>query len=145
MWTASARWTWRSRSTAFAAVEEKQQLQWDGSEGVHRVDLITQLRTEAVLPRAELSSTSQQPLRPSSSHLSALSAADVLPGNRQVYQLLLTYQWECKEDSVKAVCRLPLLQSVLYESVYESQLVHVVRRQQAAGGRRATRGRRRSA
>ena len=93
---------------------------WDGSEVVHRLDVTTALRTESVAPSVSLKAI-QQPVRPSAFLLSALPPADTLPRSKQVYQLVLTYHWECRDDSTKLIVRLPPLQGVLYESQYESQ------------------------
>ena len=93
----------------------------DGSRGLHRLDVVAGLRTEALQPVVSLKGV-QQGVRPSSSHLGALTALDVLPGSRQVYELVLGYTFEVKEDSCKVTCVFPLLQGVLYESCYESQL-----------------------
>ena len=93
----------------------------DGAQSLHRLDLATPLRMEAVNPVVSLKSV-QQPMRPTSSHLGALTALDVLPGSRQVYELVLGYSWESKEETAKVTCVFPLLQGVLYESCYESQL-----------------------
>ena len=102
----------------------EQSVTLDGNVGLHRLDVSTPLRTEALNPVVTLKDV-QVPVRPTSSHLSALTALDVLPGSRQVYQLVLGYAWEVKEESAKVTCLFPLLQGVLYESVYESQLFMV--------------------
>ena len=94
---------------------------WDGSEVLHRLDVSTALRTELVSPSVSLKAI-QQPIRPSAFLLSALAPADTLPRSRQIYQLVLTYHWECRDESTKLIVRLPPLQGVLYESQYESQL-----------------------
>ena len=96
----------------------------DGNRGLHRLDVVTGLRTEALNPVVSLKGV-QQGVRPSTSHLGALTALDVLPGSRQVYELVLGYAWEVKEDSAKVTCVFPLLQGVLYESCYESQFFMV--------------------
>ena len=108
---------------AFHAIKCEQgeaEVVWDGSEVVHRLDLSTPLRTEYVSPSVSLKAI-QQPVRPSAFLLSALSPADSLPRSKQIYQLVLTYHWECRDDSTKVVFRLPPLQGVLYESQFESQ------------------------
>ena len=112
---------------AFHAIKCEQsesEVVWDGSEAVHRLDVSTALRTEVVAPSVTLKHI-QQPIRPSAFLLSALSPADSLPRSRQIFQLVLTYNWECKDESTKLVVRLPPLQGVLYESQYESQF-HMV-------------------
>ena len=102
----------------------------DGAQSIHRLELVTPLRLEAVNPAVSLRAV-QQPMRPTSSHLGALTAADVLPGSRQVYELVLGYTFECKEDTAKVTCVFPLLQGVLYESCYESAALYDIRRFQA--------------
>ena len=108
---------------AFHAIKCEQgesEVVWDGSEVVHRFDVTTALRTELVAPSVSLKAI-QQPIRPSAFLLSALAPADTLPRSKQIYQLVLTYHWQCSDDTTKLIVRLPPLQGVLYESHYEAQ------------------------
>uniref|UniRef100_A0AAJ7WJH1 Tripeptidyl-peptidase 2-like n=1 Tax=Petromyzon marinus TaxID=7757 RepID=A0AAJ7WJH1_PETMA len=62
------------------------------SDGVMRVDVVSPLRYEELSPSVSLKSW-VQPLRPVDHKIRPLGARDVLPGNRQLYELLLTYSF----------------------------------------------------
>lgn len=90
-----------------------------GADGVHRIDVTTLGREDAV-PAIQLK-TAQMVLRPSESKISPLTARDVLPNGRQIYQNILTYNLNLSKNQEVAFS-LPLLTNVLYESEYDSQL-----------------------
>jgi len=64
-------------------------------------------------------------LRPVKSDIHPLAtkygSRDILPDNRGIHELLLTYEWESKEKG-KVTPRVPQLNRVLYEAFFEAQL-----------------------
>lgn len=90
-----------------------------GAGGIHRIGLTT-LGREDVVPAIQLK-TAQMVLKPSDSKIMPLSARDVLPNGRQIYQNLFTYNLNLTK-SQEVAFSLPLLTNVLYESEYDSQL-----------------------
>lgn len=90
-----------------------------GASGIHRIDL-TSLAREELVPSIQLKSASMV-LKPTESKISPLTNRDVLPHGRQIYQNLLTYILNLSKPQEVAFS-LPLLNTVLYESEFESQL-----------------------
>ncbi|XP_063705475.1 tripeptidyl-peptidase 2 [Culicoides brevitarsis] len=89
------------------------------ASGVHRINL-TSLLSEEILPAITLK-TAVMVLKPTESKITSLSARDVVPPARQIYQNILTYTLHVTKAAELAIyC--PLLYSVLYESEFESQL-----------------------
>ena len=69
-------------------------IQWNGSRLSSRVDVTATLQNETVEPSASLK-TLRQPYRPTKSTIRPLSAdRDALPGDWQVYELILHYEFE---------------------------------------------------
>lgn len=103
---------------------DKEEVTLHGGEGFARILLRSELQSESVLPVATLSHW-QQRLRPDSFVITPLtSARDLLPDGRTIYQLILTFKVEKAEDGTIRP-RLPLLNDVLYEASFESQLCMV--------------------
>lgn len=90
-----------------------------GASGIHRIDL-TALSTEEIAPSIQLK-TAMMVLKPTETKISPLTDRDVLPNGRQIYQNLLTYSLNLSK-SQEVAFSLPLLNTVLYESEYDSQL-----------------------
>lgn len=90
-----------------------------GAGGIHRIDL-TALSREEIAPTIQLK-TALMVLKPSETKISPLTERDILPNGRQIYQNLLTYNLNLPK-SQEVSFSLPLLNNVLYESEYESQL-----------------------
>ncbi|XP_047041044.1 tripeptidyl-peptidase 2 [Helicoverpa zea] len=89
------------------------------ADGVRAVRLRA-LRQQDVLPTATLKY--QEPvLRPTESKLTPLTARDVIPPSRQIYQLINTYNFHiAKATEVSPI--ISLLSDMLYESEFESQM-----------------------
>lgn len=90
-----------------------------GASGIQRIDL-TSLHREELVPTIQLK-TASMVLKPTETKISPLTSRDVLPHGRQIYQNLLTYILNLSKPQEVAFS-LPLLNNVLYESEYESQL-----------------------
>lgn len=90
-----------------------------GASGVHRLDL-TALSREELIPSIQLK-TAAMILKPTETKISPLTNRDILPYGRQIYQNLLTYVLNLSKAQEVAFS-LPLLNNVLYESEFESQL-----------------------
>ncbi|XP_072913858.1 tripeptidyl-peptidase 2-like [Hemitrygon akajei] len=90
------------------------------SEGIVRFDTTASLKYEEISPVITLK-TWVQTLRPVDAKTRPLSSRDVLPTNRHLYELVLTYNFsQAKCSEVIPSC--PLLSDLLYESEYDSQL-----------------------
>ncbi|XP_051878296.1 LOW QUALITY PROTEIN: tripeptidyl-peptidase 2-like [Pristis pectinata] len=90
------------------------------SEGIARFDTTASLKHEELSPVLTLK-TWVQTLRPVDAKTRPLSSRDVLPTNRHLYELVLTYNFsQAKCGEVTPSC--PLLSDLLYESEYDSQL-----------------------
>lgn len=90
-----------------------------GASGVHRIDLTSLNRAELV-PALQLKNALMV-LKPTESKISPLTSRDILPHSRQIYQNVLTYILNLSKTQEVAFY-LPLLNNVLYESEFESQL-----------------------
>lgn len=89
------------------------------ASGIYRMDL-SSLNREELTPLIQLKNA-QLILRPTESKISPLTSRDVLPHGRQIYQNMLTYALSLSKSQEVAFA-LPLLNNVLYESEFESQL-----------------------
>lgn len=90
-----------------------------GASGVHRIDL-TSLNCAELVPAIQLK-TAMMVLKPTEAKISPLTERDILPLGRQIYQNLLTYNLNLSKTQEVAFS-LPLLNDVLYESEFDSQL-----------------------
>lgn len=90
-----------------------------GPSGVQRIDL-TSLNREEIAPSIQLK-TASMVLKPNETKISPLTNRDVLPFGRQIYQNLLSYTLILSKPQ-ECVFSLPLLNNVLYESEFESQM-----------------------
>lgn len=59
--------------------------------------------------------------RPNDSKINPLNARDIIPNGRQIYELILTYDFHLSKGA-EVMPNSPLLSEVLYESEFESQL-----------------------
>ncbi|XP_059507301.1 tripeptidyl-peptidase 2-like [Stegostoma tigrinum] len=90
------------------------------SEGISRFDTTASLNYEELSPVVTLKNWVQT-LRPVDAKTRPLGSRDILPNNRQLYELVLTYNFtQAKSGEVTPSC--PLLSDLLYESEYDSQL-----------------------
>ncbi|XP_071949542.1 tripeptidyl-peptidase 2-like isoform X2 [Antedon mediterranea] len=88
--------------------------------GVMRLNVQSNLKQEELSPTISIKNC-VQPLRPSDAKIKPLGSRDVLTEGRQIYELLLTYNFhQSKTSEITPNC--PLLSDLLYESEYESQL-----------------------
>lgn len=84
-------------------------------------------------PEVKLTTWKTSILPSSHGQISPLGERDIFPvyqnkaarEGKQIYQILLTYQFEQKEDIGSIRIRVPSLQGYLYESEFESQLIQV--------------------
>ncbi|KAJ8030831.1 Tripeptidyl-peptidase 2 [Holothuria leucospilota] len=95
-------------------------IQLHAALGVNRIDVRSAIGIEELSPSISIKNC-VQPLRPSEHKIRPLGSRDVLPNNRQVYELVLTYNFhQSKTSEITPNC--PLLSDLLYESEYESQM-----------------------
>lgn len=90
-----------------------------GASGVYRMD-VTSLERSEIIPTIQLK-TAMMVLKPAEAKISPLTSRDILPPGRQIYQNLLTYNLNLSKAQEVAFS-LPLLNNVLYESEFDSQL-----------------------
>eukprot|EP01126_Amoeba_proteus_P000779 TRINITY_DN10222_c0_g3_i3.p1 TRINITY_DN10222_c0_g3~~TRINITY_DN10222_c0_g3_i3.p1 ORF type:complete len:836 (-),score=186.06 TRINITY_DN10222_c0_g3_i3:121-2628(-) len=88
-----------------------------------QMEMRATLREESVKPVAYLT-THQRQLTPTSSIINPLSERDLLPENRQIYQMINTYIYTANEACDVITC-LPTISKLLYESPFESQFWQV--------------------
>ncbi|CAM1330735.1 TPP2 (predicted), partial [Pycnogonum litorale] len=90
------------------------------ADAIHRVDIMSTLKAEDIAPQVIFKSL-VQPTRPSEHKIQPLGSRDVIPNGRQIYELILTYNFHLtKSTDVTPNCS--LLSDTLYESEFESQL-----------------------
>jgi tripeptidyl-peptidase-2 len=90
-------------------------------EPIGRLGITSHLQSETLQPTGTLSKLCRT-LAPSEHKIRPLDQVrDILPGGLQVFELVLTYNWEAEEKG-KMTCRVPLLNNMLYEAVFGSQL-----------------------
>ncbi|CAK1602567.1 unnamed protein product [Parnassius mnemosyne] len=93
---------------------------WMGGAQTLGSVLLSALRLEEVQPVAQLKH-SEPVYRPAESKIVPLTARDVIPPGRQIYQLINTYNFHiAKATEVSPI--VSLLCDMLYESEYESQM-----------------------
>lgn len=86
-----------------------------------RVDAVSLVQREVLEPKAELK-THRKLLRPIESEIRPLSPErDLLPDQRQIYQMVLTYQFE-QEEPGKITPHFPETEGLLYDSEFGSQI-----------------------
>ncbi|XP_067127626.1 tripeptidyl-peptidase 2 [Centruroides vittatus] len=110
-----------SYNISFHGIQPNQQsIVMQGAESIHRIDASSFLRYEEIMPAVTLKSYVTI-LRPSENKIQPLGCRDIIPEGRQIYELVLTYNFNIsKSTEVTPVC--PLLSDLLYESEYESQM-----------------------
>eukprot|EP00053_Salpingoeca_punica_P021126 m.212682 g.212682 ORF g.212682 m.212682 type:complete len:1376 (-) comp21170_c0_seq1:295-4422(-) len=94
----------------------------NGYEGVERLDVAAPLRAITLQPSGSLTAY-RSVVRPvaGAAVKPLVTPRDLLPDNRRIHEIILTYNFTQKEKGeVKPI--VPVLSSVLYESEYESQL-----------------------
>jgi len=92
------------------------------SEGINKLEMESLMREEAQ-PVVELKQM-VQPLRPSSSKVSALGTRDNLVGGRFCYQMVNTYTFSVSK-SCEAQIDFAMLSDLLYENEYMGQMWHL--------------------
>lgn len=88
------------------------------ANGIHRLDVNT-CTAQEVIPTIILK-TAVMVLKPNESKISSLSERDVIPLGRQIYQNIFVYNLSLSKPYEVAL-HVPLFNSVLYESEFESQ------------------------
>ena len=92
-----------------------------GGDGA-RTRLLSTLGNQGIKPEAKLTKW-KTPLSPKDSVISPCDERDVIPStNKQIHQLVLTYEFEQKEEG-SFTPKAPGLQGYIYESAFESQLM----------------------
>ncbi|CAG9759947.1 unnamed protein product [Ceutorhynchus assimilis] len=89
------------------------------ADGIHSVEVKT-LQGEEISPSITLKNAVQI-LKPIDAKIFPLSNRDVIPPNRQIYELVLVYNFSITKPC-EVSPNLALLSDMLYESEYESQL-----------------------
>ncbi|XP_066157913.1 tripeptidyl-peptidase 2 isoform X2 [Euwallacea fornicatus] len=89
------------------------------ADGIHTVEVKT-LQGEEISAAISLKN-SVQILKPAESKIAPLTARDIIPPGRQIYELVLTYTFSITK-ACEVTPNLALLSDMLYESEYESQL-----------------------
>nr|XP_023026432.1 tripeptidyl-peptidase 2-like [Leptinotarsa decemlineata] len=88
------------------------------ADGIQTVEIKT-LQGEEIYPSITLKN-SVQVLKPSEGKIVPLTARDIIPPSRQIYELVLTYNFNLLKPC-EVSPNLALLSDMLYESEYESQ------------------------
>jgi len=91
-----------------------------GGEGIHRLDLKSDLSYEDIHPEIKLKS-SVQVLRPTESQVVTLGSRDIIPTGRYTYEMQLQYSFSVPKATELQV-NISMLSDMLYESELESQL-----------------------
>ncbi|XP_059484190.1 tripeptidyl-peptidase 2 isoform X2 [Neocloeon triangulifer] len=91
-----------------------------GADGILHLEVKSGLRHEELAPVISLK-TQVQVLRPNDSKVCALGSRDVIPPERQIYELQLSYSFHINK-ATEISPNSALLSDLLYESEYESQL-----------------------
>ncbi|MCK4341305.1 MAG: S8 family serine peptidase [Phycisphaerae bacterium] len=100
-------------------VPDRAALSIDGSAVATRMSVETPLRSERVSPKASLN-TLRRSVRPSDSEMRPLDGVrDQLPEQRQIYELILTYDFEV-EDSGTVTPRVAMLDILEYQESWQS-------------------------
>ncbi|PNF43825.1 Tripeptidyl-peptidase 2 [Cryptotermes secundus] len=108
-------------SIAFHGVKpESPSVTMHGADGILSLELRSGLRNEEISPAVTLKN-SVQVLRPIESKVRPLSARDIIPPSRQIYELQLTYSFSITK-ATEITPNSPVLSDMLYESEFESQL-----------------------
>ncbi|XP_021931036.1 tripeptidyl-peptidase 2 [Zootermopsis nevadensis] len=108
-------------SLAFHGVKsESPSITMQGADGILSLELRSGLRSEEIAPVVTLKNTVQV-IRPTDSKVSPLSARDVIPPSRQIYELQFTYNFHISK-ATEVTPNSPVLSDLLYESEFESQL-----------------------
>ncbi|KAJ4440491.1 hypothetical protein ANN_08632 [Periplaneta americana] len=108
-------------SIAFHGVKpESPNITMQGADGILSIEIRSGLRNEELAPVVTLKNTVQV-LRPGESKVSPLSARDIIPPSRQIYELQLTYSFHIAKTT-EITPNSPILSDLLYESEFESQL-----------------------
>nr|CAI5846072.1 unnamed protein product [Callosobruchus analis] len=89
------------------------------ADGIHTVEVKT-LQGEDISPSVNLKA-SVQILKPAEHKIAPLTSRDIIPPNRQIYELVLVYNFTLSKQC-EVSPNLALLSGMLYESEYESQL-----------------------
>lgn len=89
------------------------------ADGIHSVE-VTTLQGEETLPNISLKN-SVQILKPTEAKVNPLTSRDVIPPGRQIYELVLVYNFHLAKGT-EVTPDSSLLSHVLYESEFESQL-----------------------
>ncbi|XP_060515966.1 tripeptidyl-peptidase 2 [Cylas formicarius] len=107
-------------SILFYGVKPNQPLvNMHSADGIYMVEVKT-LQGEEISPTITLKN-SVQILKPSEAKIAPLTSRDVIPPNRQIYELVLVYNFNLSKQC-EVSPNLALLSYMLYESEYESQL-----------------------
>ncbi|XP_072034385.1 tripeptidyl-peptidase 2-like isoform X2 [Amphiura filiformis] len=120
-WWASLGKTKIRYTIAFHGLAPNQRtIQMHAANGIYRINVRSNLRVEDLCPSVTIKNC-VQPLRPNDCKLRPLGSRDVLPNGRQIYEIVLTYNFhQSKTSEITPNC--PLLSNLLYESEYESQI-----------------------
>uniref|UniRef100_V5I9M9 Tripeptidyl-peptidase 2 n=1 Tax=Anoplophora glabripennis TaxID=217634 RepID=V5I9M9_ANOGL len=106
-------------SISFHGVKPNQPaLTMHAAEGIHTVEVKT-LQGEEIAPSINLKN-SVQILKPLEGKIAPLSSRDIIPPCRQIYKLVLVYNFTLSKQC-EVSPNLALLSDMLYESEYESQ------------------------
>lgn len=105
---------------SFYGVKPNQpQITMHAADGIHSIE-VTSLQGEEILPNVTLKN-SVQILKPTEAKVNPLTSRDVVPPGRQIYELVLTYNFHLTKGAEVSPDS-SLLSDVLYESDFESQL-----------------------
>ncbi|KAK9889317.1 hypothetical protein WA026_004596 [Henosepilachna vigintioctopunctata] len=88
------------------------------ADGIHRLE-VTTLQGEQIAPSIVLKNAVQV-VKPSEAKISALTVRDVIPPSRQIYGLVLVYNFTLPKGT-EVIPDLAPLSGMLYESEFESQ------------------------
>nr|AYV89095.1 tripeptidyl-peptidase II [Tetranychus truncatus] len=90
------------------------------SSNCHKIEIFGSSPNDRIQPKIALNHVIS-PLKPTEEIISPLSSRDVMPGGRQIHQLLLTYNFNLPK-AAETTCVFPLTDTLLYEDEYHSHL-----------------------
>ncbi|MHC4091064.1 MAG: tripeptidyl peptidase II [Planctomycetota bacterium] len=120
-WSSLGQGEFKFELTFHGLLPDNRQVHLDGSDIAARVSVTAPLSEERIAPSASLE-TLRHPVRPGKSEIRPLEGGrDLLPEQRQVYELVLTYDFKLDKEG-KIIPRVEMMNEKEYTESWESQL-----------------------